>query len=131
MFIKEKITNRDVLIIILYVNDVKLISADKKAMNGVIIELNKKFKITNLGNLRYYLEIEIVWDRSKRTIKLSQKAYVHRMLDKYGYRESQRRIKTPMVTGQTMDSNDFIATDTAKLEYASKLGSANYAAILT
>ena len=30
-----------------------------------------------------------------------------------------------------MNLNDFIATDTVKLEYASKLGLANYAAILT
>ena len=90
MFIKEKITNRDVLIITLYVNDMKLINADKKAINSVIIELNKEFKITNLGNLRYYLRIEIVRDRSKRIIKLSQKTYVHRILNKYDYRENQR-----------------------------------------
>ena len=90
MFIKRKITDRDILIIILYVNDVKLISANKKVMNSVIIKLNKKFEITNLRKLRYYLGIKIVRDRSKETIKLSQRAYVHRMLDKYDYRESQR-----------------------------------------
>ena len=131
MFIKGKITNYDVLIITLYVNDVKLIGANKEAMNDVVIKLNKKFEMTNLRKLRYYLGIEIVRDRSKEIIKLSQRAYVHRMLDKYGYRESQRQIKTSIVTGQTMNLNDFIATDTAKLEYASRLKSANYAATLT
>ena len=59
-----------VLILTLYVDDVKLISGDRNAISNVINELSNEFELTNLGNLRYYLGIEITRDRSKKTIRL-------------------------------------------------------------
>jgi hypothetical protein len=122
---------RNVLIVTLYVDDVKLVGGNESAMLNAVDRLNDEFELTNLGNLRYYLGIKITRDRSKKTIRLSQKGYVQKTMDKYGYRDGQRRVKTPMTTGQQLDLNDFIASETSKLEYASKLGSANYSAILT
>ena len=60
-----------VLILTLYVDDVKLIGGDRNAISNVVNELSNDFELTNLGNLRYYLGIEITRDRSKKTIRLN------------------------------------------------------------
>ena len=72
MLIKGSIKDlQHVLILTLYVNDVKLVSSDRNAISNVVNELSNEFELTNLGNLSYYLGIKITRDRSKKTIRLN------------------------------------------------------------
>jgi hypothetical protein len=64
--------------ITVYVDDIKLIGSDRAANKQVIEQLSREFKVTNLGDISYYLGMEIKRDRSKRTIKLNQRAYIEK-----------------------------------------------------
>jgi len=129
VFVKGNI--RTGLTITVYVDDVKLIGSDKPAMKQVIDQLSKEFKTTNLGDIKHYLGMEIKRDRSAKTITLSQRAYIEKILDRYGYGKHGRRVKTPMTTGQRLEAFDGIATETSRREFAAQLGSVMYAMITT
>jgi hypothetical protein len=113
------------------VDDVKLIGSDKQAMNQVIEQLSNEFKVTNLGDIKYYLGMEIKRDRTRRTITLNQRAYIEKILDKYGYSRHGRIVKTPMITGQRLEPFDGIASEESKQEFAAQLGSVMYAMTTT
>lgn len=68
-----------------YVDDIKLIGSNKQAIKQVIEELGTKFKVINLRNVSHYLGIKIKRDRTKRTITLSQRVYIKKILNKYRY----------------------------------------------
>jgi hypothetical protein len=129
VFVKGNI--RTGLTITVYVDDVKLIGSDKPAMKQVIEQLSNEFKVTNLGDIKYYLGMEIKRDRMRRTITLNQRAYIEKILDKYGYSRHGRTVRTPMVTGQRLEPFDGIATEESKQEFAAQLGSVMYAMTTT
>jgi Reverse transcriptase (RNA-dependent DNA polymerase) len=114
-----------------YVDDVKLIGSDKLAMKQVIEQLSQEFKVTELGDVSFYLGMEVKRDRMRRTVTLSQRAYIEKILDKYGYSKNGRTVKTPMITGQRLEPFDGIATEESKQEFAAQLGSIMYAMVTT
>jgi hypothetical protein len=129
VFVKGDI--RTGVTITVYVDDIKLIGSDRAANKQVIEQLSREFKVTNLGDISYYLGMEIKRDRSKRTIKLNQRAYIEKILDKFGYSRTGRTVKTPMVTGQKLDAYDGIATAASIRDFAAQLGSIMYAMTIT
>jgi hypothetical protein len=48
------------IIIFLYVDDLILIGSDSKLLNHVKINLKKKFEMTNLGFLHYFLSLQVL-----------------------------------------------------------------------
>ena len=112
VFVKGTI--RTGLTITVYVDDVKLIGSDKPAMKQVIDQLSKEFKTTNLGGIEYYFGMKIKRDCSRKIITLSQRAYIEKILDKYGYGRHGRRVKTLMATGLRFKPFDGIATEASK-----------------
>ena len=96
----------------------------------MIDQLRQQFDLTELGPIKHYLGIEIRRDRSNRTISLSQKAYIEKILDKYGYKQG-RTVKTPMLTGQKLDKFEGTTTKASKLEFAAQIGAIIYAMTIT
>jgi len=56
-----------------YVDDIILAENDKEDIERVKEALNKTFKIMDLGDLRYFLGLEVA--RSKKGIMMSQRKY--------------------------------------------------------
>jgi hypothetical protein len=56
-------------------------------------KLNGKFKMRDLGNLKYILGIRIM--RTEQTMHLGQAAYIGKVLEKFGMSDCQQ-VKTPM-----------------------------------
>jgi len=121
---------KDGITITVYVDDVAIIGKDKAAINQVIDQLRQQFDLTELGPIKHYLGMEIRRDRSNRTISLSQKAYIEKILDKYGYKHG-RTAKTPMLTGQKLDKFEGTTTEASKLEFAAQIGAIIYAMTIT
>jgi len=128
VFVKGDIRNG--LTITVYVDDVKLIGGDKQAMKQTLDQLRTEFRTTT-GDISYYLGMSIKRDRAKRTITLNQRAYLEKILDRYGYSRKGRTVKTPMITGQRLEAFDGIATESSKKEFAAQLGSVMYAMCIT
>jgi hypothetical protein len=57
------------IILILYVDDLILTSSDPKLLNHVKTSLNKRFEMTDLGFLHYFLSLQVL--QTKEEIFLS------------------------------------------------------------
>ena len=61
-------------------------------------ELGSKFEIKDMGELSYILGVRVDRDPSTGNISLSQRAYLQRMLERFGFDYSNPR-STPLPTG--------------------------------
>jgi hypothetical protein len=69
-------------------------------------------------------------DRKNRTIRLSQKAYIEKILKDFGMSEAKPQY-TPMKTDQIKTAEDYTPTDEIKTWYAKAIGSLMYAMLGT
>jgi hypothetical protein len=67
-------------IIVVYVDDLILVTKNKKLMEILKEKLLKQYKARDLGPIGYYLGIQVVRNRCERSIKLSMEAYVKRLV---------------------------------------------------
>lgn len=93
-------------IILVYVDDILLTSNSHGAIDSLIRTLNASFPLKDLGNLSFFLGIQV--QRSNRGgIHLSQTKYIHELLQKDNM-VTAKPMSTPMVTGPklTADGGD-------------------------
>ena len=76
-----KRVNGHLIILVLYVDDLILTSSDLKLINHVKSGLKKKFDMTNLGYLHYFLSLQVL--QSKEGISLSQSKYACDLLCRF------------------------------------------------
>ncbi|KAJ4713234.1 Retrovirus-related Pol polyprotein from transposon TNT 1-94 [Melia azedarach] len=74
--------NGNFIALLVYVDDIILTGNDEEKARRLKEELNKEFEIKDLGNLRYFLGIEVA--RSRKGIFLSQRKYVIDLLKETG-----------------------------------------------
>ena len=67
-------------IIAIYVDDLLIAGASKSAIDQIKASLSERFKMTDLGACHFYLNIEVIRDRPRRTLRLSQTAYIQKVL---------------------------------------------------
>jgi len=86
----------DAILILLYVDDISMPypEAATKAAIEVKVTLSEKYKITNLGPARQLLGMENYRDENGTGISLGQKAYITRILKRFGMEHSQC-VSTP------------------------------------
>ena len=73
---------RKVSILIVYVDDIIITGDDLVEMEQLKKELSKEFEIKNLGELRFFLGMEIA--RTKRGLAISQRKYILDLLKEIG-----------------------------------------------
>ena len=82
------------IVIFLYVDDIIISGPNKNFfISDVISHLSYVFRLKNLGDLKYYLGLEIA--RSSKGIMLRQRHYTLQILEDEGFLDS-KPIKTPM-----------------------------------
>ena len=85
----------------IYVDDITIVSRSEAAIQRVIQDLEKRFKLRNLGPTRFLLGIEIIRDRANRTLQLWQRQYIVDILEHFGMADSNP-VSTPMDPGLTL-----------------------------
>ena len=73
--------------IIIYVDDLLLIRPDIKFINLIKNHLASKFKMTNIGFVLIYLNINISRNLYIKTLIISQNKYVQKILKDYRFKE--------------------------------------------
>src|SRR5438046_1399735 len=86
------------IIIAVYMNDLQIFGPDMENICLLKKKLTECFNITDLGPATYYLGIQIIWDHPCRLIRLSQEAYVTKVLQMFGIADCQP-VSTPMEPG--------------------------------
>ena len=73
--------------LLVYVDDIIIVSKDSAAITSVQVSLQNLFKLKVLGNLKYFLGLEIA--SSKEVICLSQHNYTLSLLEDIGFANSK------------------------------------------
>lgn len=92
------------VIIIVYVDDILIISRDLHQIAEIKEKLSKAYKMKDLGEVSYYLGLQI---KRNENVSLSQETYMTKILKRNGM-DSSNAVTTPMITGfkAEMDWNE-------------------------
>jgi hypothetical protein len=91
--------------IAIYVDDLLIASPNMGAITELKDALSKRFEMSDLGECRYYLGMEIIRDRPQRTLRLSQKGYVTKILSDFDMQECKPN-STPMAVARLEPAPD-------------------------
>ncbi|GJT69961.1 retrotransposon protein, putative, ty1-copia subclass [Tanacetum coccineum] len=86
----QKASGSNVTFLILYVDDIIIMGNHIPSLQSVKDYLGKCFAMKDLRETAFILEIKIYRDRSKRLIRLSQSAYMDKILKRYKMDNSKR-----------------------------------------
>jgi hypothetical protein len=111
------------LYLLVYVDDIILTGNNADLVSQFVPCLAKKFSLKDLGNLSYFLGVEVIPQR--QDILLSQCRYIQELLDKT-HMEMSKPVLTPLPTHSsslTLSSGSFLLDPT---EYRTVVGSLQY-----
>ena len=91
-------------------------------------KLEETYEMTDLGEARWILNMEVLRDRGKRTLKLSQDKYIEEILERHGMADC-RPVSTPMAQNQKLTKLTEAEIDPK--DYQRALGSLMYAMLGT
>ena len=78
-----------------HTDDITILGSDIDAIKKAQAELGQHFTITDLGEARQIVGLELQRDLEEGTLKLSQTQYIQRTLEKFGMADSHP-VNTPM-----------------------------------
>ncbi|CAI5536903.1 unnamed protein product [Closterium sp. Naga37s-1] len=87
--------------ILVYVDDMILLSDTKADMEQVKLSLQQRLKCKDLGALTHYLGMTITRNRPARTITLSQSHYIGQVLEKFDMAQA-KPVSTPLPFGHQL-----------------------------
>jgi hypothetical protein len=90
------------LIVGLYVDDMVILADDIQVIRDFKAGMAKRWDIKDLGEVKKILGLEITRDRTKRTIKITQTAYLDEILAEYGLTDA-REAKTPSASQEALE----------------------------
>lgn len=125
---KGKRKNKLVLIAV-YVDDIIIGCCDNSVVLDIKRKLSTEFEVSDKGQLRHFLGMEIEREGDNGMIKLGQSQYIRDVLKHYGM-ESCKPLAVPLETGYQINNND----DGEKIDqtqYQSLIGTLMYLAIST
>jgi hypothetical protein len=122
-------TDQDLLITSVHIDDMTILGSDIDAITDMKAELQKYFTITDLGEAKQIVGLELDRDMEAGTLKIKQTLYIKRVLEKFGMADSHP-VGTPLDPNVKLvkvpnDEHHDIP------EYRSAIGSLMYAAIGT
>jgi hypothetical protein len=127
--------NGKFIFLILYVDDILLVSSDVDLLREIKKFLSSKYDMKDLDEASFVLGVEIHRDRRNGVLTLSQKAYLEKILKKYGMHKS-KPTPAAIVKGDSFGKyqcpkNKYELEQMKAVPYASTVGSLQYAQVCT
>ena len=130
MCIYFKLTEDNMVYLLLYVDDMLVACKEKRHLEQVKEMLKVEFEMKDLGSAKRILGMEIERDKSKRVLRLSQKSYISKVLSRFEM-NNVKTVSTPL--GQLFRLSITQAPETHEekrfmemIPYASMVGSVMY-----
>ena len=120
---------------VLYVDDMLIVAKKKCDIQKLKGLRSAEFEMKNLGAARKILGMEIIRDRERKKLLLSQRSYIKKVLARFGM-SSSKPINTPsaanihltaMFAPQSEEEKEYMS----RVPYASAVGSLMYAMVCT
>ncbi|RVW21903.1 Retrovirus-related Pol polyprotein from transposon TNT 1-94 [Vitis vinifera] len=123
------------IFLVLYVDDILLASNDPDLLIETKHMLSTHFDMKDLGEASYVLGIKILRDRANGVLKLSQRAYIEKILKRFNMHNC-KSTKAPIVKGDKFSKaqcpqNDDEREEMKTIPYSSVVGSLMYAQVCT
>jgi hypothetical protein len=117
------------LIVLVYVDDMAIAAQTKASIVDFKTKLTRMFEITDLGSLRHMLGLQIVRDRAKQSITITQTTYIRTVLKRYGM-EDCAPVSTPLTVKASLSKEQSPANEEEKRQYAEVAKGFSYAECL-
>jgi hypothetical protein len=116
------------VLLFFYVDDMTLAfkEKDREVALELIEQLKKSYKLTGGNNLQWFLGIEVLRDRNKKLIWLSQSSYIDKIAN---LAQTKQATSTPMAKEELLPFEG-LATKADIVNYLRKVGSLLYAAVI-
>ncbi|CAI7870722.1 unnamed protein product [Closterium sp. NIES-53] len=121
------------LLLLVYVDDILLFSPSMEQIERTQKLLMDNFKCKMLGDVHYYLGLQIERDVERRWLKVHQSHYISGVMERYGV-TGGRTVMTPFPAGFKLKKaakEDDVLEDEQRNEYQSLIGNVMYAAVHT
>jgi hypothetical protein len=96
--------NNVTIFVLVYVDDIIVVSSNQKATEGVLHQLSQEFALKDLGNLHYFLGIE-VHNVTDDGVILSQEKYASDLLQRAGMGNC-KPTSSPMLTSEKLSVHE-------------------------
>src|SRR5215813_721669 len=131
----KRVIDGKVVFLVLYVDDILLIGNDVKILSNVKTWLANQFQVKDLGEASYVLGIQILRDRKKWLLAMSQASYIDKILIRFGMQNSKKG-NLPFRHGIHLSKEQSLKTpqvveEMRHIPYASAVGSLMYAMLCT
>jgi hypothetical protein len=121
--------NRNI-ILATYIDDILVFSEKLEYINKLYKDLNQELDVSNLGEIKYYLGIEVFRNRSKKSIILTQKGFILNLLNRFN-KLDLKSAKNPLILSIKLEKNLEQATELDIKEYQKQINSLIYLVIAT
>ena len=120
------------IILFFYVDDIVIAYRKHQESEGLglIRSLKARYALTGGGSLQWFLGIEILRDRAKRLIWLSQSSYIDKINDLVQSTMTEKSTRLPMSKEELLPYEE-TATNPSCTSYLRKIGSLLYVAVMT
>ena len=123
------------IILVVYVDDMLIASANMKEINHLKKQLSKEFEMKDLGAAKQILGMRIIRDELSGILKLSQQRYIEKVLEKFSFANS-RLTDLPLganfkLTKEQSPKTEAERSQMESIPYSSAVGSLMYAMICT
>ena len=130
-----KRNDHEMIFVVLYVDDLILASSNDELLESTKHALSERFEMTDMGELEYFLGMEIKNNRDEGKVTVRQTKFLKSILTRFGMQDS-KPVKTPQDPGlkltNSMCEGGCNHEDTMKnMPYRSAVGSIMYLMVAT
>ena len=119
-------TGTDILIVCLYVDDGLVAGTNSNQVTSFLSKLTSAFEVA-VDHANTYVGMEIHQDKKSQAIKINQRGFIGRVLERFGLADSQE-AKTPMNPSADMNVEDSQEVD---CPYREAIGCLNYISLIS